>query len=322
MTKSRVLSWWPWHRFAWLAVCVAVGLLALGGCRDPVSSGSTARTVVPAATATTPRAKPASARAKKVLVIIEENHSYAEMRQGMPFLAGLSDTYGYATHWMALRHPSEPNYLAIVGGSTFDVTDDGPPQANASQIGRAASVFDLALKAGKTAATYAQSMPGNCGTGDYPNGDGTYAVRHNPWVYFPAGRTNCRQHDQPLTAFRHDATANMLPNVGFLIPDVNHDAHDGTLAAADDWLRTTLEPALQSTDFKSGRLVIIVSADEDDEGSSNTVLTSVLTPVLSQKVVSAPLTHYSLTRYLCQVLGVPPLGNAATAPDLRVAFGL
>ena len=79
---------------------------------------------------------------------------------------------------------------------------------------------------------------------------------------------------------------------------------------------------MQSSDFTSGRLVIVVTADEDDTSSDNTVLTSVLTPALSHKVTDAPLTHYSLTRYLCQVLGVPLLGHAATAPDLSAAFGL
>jgi acid phosphatase len=256
------------------------------------------------------------------LVVIEENHSFTQMRAEMPFLAQLSDTYGYATHWTALRHPSEPNYLAIAGGSTFGVSDDAPPQAHEEQVGRADSVFGLALDAGRTAATYAQSMPGNCHASDYPPDAPKYAVRHNPWVYFPTERADCRRHDQPLRAFASDAKQNVLPDVGFLIPDLDHDAHDGTLSAADTWLHSTLEPALQSKDFTSGRLVIVVTADEDDKSSDNTVLTSVLTPALSHKVTDAPLTHYSLTRYLCQVLGVPLLGHAATAPDLSAAFGL
>ena len=260
--------------------------------------------------------------ATKVLVVIEENHSYRQMRDGMPFLARLADTYGYATHWTALQHPSEPNYLAIAGGSTFGVHDDGPPSAQANQIGDALSVFDLALRAGKTAATYAQSMPDNCDASDDTGGGASYAVRHNPWAYFRAGSKGCRQDDQPLAGFAPAAAANALPNVGFLIPDLDHDAHDGTLSAADAWLEHTLDPALRSSDFTSGRLVIILTADEDDTHSDNTVLTSVITPALSHKISDAPLTHYSLTRYLCQVLGVPPLKKAATAPDLRTAFGL
>ena len=100
----------------------------------------------------------------KVLVVIEENHSLAEMRAGMPFLAALSDRYGYATDWHALTHPSEPNYLAIVGGSTFGITDDHPPAENSAMVGNAPSVFSQAREAGRTAATYAQSMPAPCST--------------------------------------------------------------------------------------------------------------------------------------------------------------
>jgi acid phosphatase len=243
----------------------------------------------------------------------------------MPFLAGLSETYGYATHWTALTHPSEPNYLGIAGGSTFGITDDQPPAAHASRLGSATSVFDQALAVGRTAATYAESMPKNCHVSDFPSrsvGTPKYAVRHNPWVYFPKSRDACLAHDRPLTQFAQDAAGNALPNVGFLIPDLTHDAHDGTLATADGWLQQQLTPVLRSRDFTSGRLVVVVTADEDDKSSGNTVLTSVLSVALSHRVVSTPLTHYSLTRFIAQVLGVVPLMHGRTAPDMKAAFGL
>jgi phosphatidylinositol-3-phosphatase len=262
----------------------------------------------------------------KVLVVIEENHSLAQMRDGMPFLAGLSQKYGYATHWTAITHPSEPNYLAIAGGSTFGVTDDDSPTHHYADVGAAESVFDQAIGAGKTAATYAESMPGNChifGQGFDPSqGKPKYAVRHNPWVFFQSGRQSCEQYDVPLPAFATDAAQNNLPNVGFLIPNLDDDAHDGSLSTADGWLHHQLAPVLASEDFTSGRLVVVVTADEDDRKSGNTVLTSVLTPRLSGTVVDTPLTHYSLTRYIADVLGVTPLGNGADAPDLAAAFGL
>ena len=261
----------------------------------------------------------------KVLVVIEENHSLAQMRAGMPFLARQSRKYGYATHWKALTHPSEPNYLAIVGGSTFGVTDDETPQVNESKVGAARSVFDQARSAGRTAGTYADSMPGHCYAYDAPArsvGRPLYAVRHNPWVYFARDRAACRTHDVNLAGFRHAARHNALPNVGLLIPNVLHDAHDGTLRAADTWLRKRLRPVLHSRDFKRGRLVVVVTADEDDRHAGNTVLTSVLTPRLHHKVVTTPLTHYSLTRFIAQVLRQTPLGNGRTAPDMRAAFGL
>ena len=261
----------------------------------------------------------------KVLVVVEENHSYAQMRSGMPFLAGLSDKYGYATAWKAITHPSLPNYLAIAGGSTFGIVDDKAPAAHYGQIGASPSVFDQARAVGKRARTYAESMPSNCHEFDYPDkavGTPRYAVRHNPWVYFRAGRSACSANDVPLSGFAADARSNALPNVGFLIPNLCDDAHDCSLATADSWLRQHLTPVLASADFTSGRLVVVVTADEDNKLSGNAVLTSVLTPALSHKIVRTPMTHYSLTRYIAQVLGVSPLRNAGRAPDMKAAFGL
>ncbi|MBV6729828.1 alkaline phosphatase family protein [Nocardioides daeguensis] len=263
--------------------------------------------------------------ATKVLVVIEENHTLEQMRDGMPYLAQLSTTYGYATHWTAITHPSLPNYLAIAGGTTYGITDDRSPAAHVDDIANAPSVFDQAITAGKTALTYAESMPQNCHVYDYPDradGTPTYAVRHNPWTYYGAGHDDCLAHDVSLDNFAHDAESNQLPNVGFLIPDITHDAHDGSLAAADAWLEQQLTPVLASDDFRTGHLVVVVTADEDDRSADNTVLTSVLTPALSGKVVDTPLTHYSLTRYLAQVVGAEPLGEGEHAPDLAAAFGL
>jgi phosphatidylinositol-3-phosphatase len=329
----------------WLAtVCCVLALGALAGCGGSSSSGHDAPKSPPSATSGTsttptptatpspsrasatssPRAKPALSPVSKVLVVIEENHSYEQMKQGMPFLAHLSETYGYATHWTALAHPSLPNYVGIAGGSTFGITDDKAPTAHTDDIGSAPSVFDQALASGKTAATYAESMPDNCHPYDFPDrsvGKAVYAVRHNPWTYFSAGHAGCLAHDTDLGGFSADAAGDRLPNVGFLIPNLVHDAHNASLGDADAWLRDQLTPVLQSRDFSSGRLVVVVTADEDDRRSGNVVLTSVLTPHLSHRVVDSPLTHYSLTRFLDDVLGVQRLRNAADAPDLRAAFG-
>jgi acid phosphatase len=168
-------------------------------------------------------------------------------------------------------------------------------------------------------------MPGACHLYDFPDqsiGTPTYAVRHNPWAYFPRGRTHCLAHNRTLAPFARDAAHNALPDVGLLIPDLDHDAHDGSLAAADSWLKQQLTPVLRSTDFTSGKLVVVVTADEDDRHSGNVVLTSVLTPRTSHKVVYTPLTHYSLTRFIAQILGVEPLRKGATAPNMKAAFGL
>lgn len=288
-----------------LAVLTAVALAGCGGPTEPAG----------------PRMP------SKVLVVIEENHSFDQMRSGMPYLASLAEHYGYATHWSALAHPSEPNYLALAGGSMFGVTDDGPPSVNAGKVGDASSVFGQALAAGRSAATYAESMPRHCYGRDYPDTSAApalYATRHNPWVYFSTERAQCAQYDVDLGSFAADAAHDTLPDIGFLVPNLAHDGHDGSLAAADDWLQERLAPVLASSDFTSGRLAVVVTGDEDDgkgEDPDNTVLTTVLHVDLHHQVIDTPLTHYSLTRFMADIIGVTPPGEARDAPDMRAAFG-
>lgn len=240
----------------------------------------------------------------------------------MPYLLGLAERYGYASNWSALSHPSLPNYLAVAGGSTFGVTDDNPP---ADHPISGDSVFSQATKVGKTAKVYAESMPSNCAA----NNSGLYAVRHNPWTYFVDGHAECMANDVPISAFRTDAANNRLPNAGMLIADLCNIAHTGgcplpdagSLSLADAFLQKELPAVLTSSDFTSGALTVVVTADEGSH-SDNSVLTVVMNAGLHGNVVSTALNHYSLTRYYDQVLGAPPLNEAATAADMRAAFGL
>jgi phosphatidylinositol-3-phosphatase len=280
---------------------------------------------------------PASVAPSKVLVVFEENHSLSEVRAGMPYLSGLAERYGSATAWTAVARPSLPNYLAIAGGTTFGVLDDLPPSSHRPEVGAHLSVFAQALNAGRTAKVYAESMPTRCDPDDHPARGVSgphYAVRHNPWVYFTYSRGACRAYDVPMSpSFGRDVRANTLPDVGFLVPNLCHEAVTCSLRTADAWLERRLGPVLAGEDFRSGALVVVVTTDEDalrPAGDStrgpatggDAVFTAVLTPWLSHTVVATPLTHYSLTRYVDDVLGVPPLRQAGTAPDLRVAFGL
>jgi acid phosphatase len=240
----------------------------------------------------------------------------------MPYLAGLAHEFGRTTAYRAVTHPSLPNYLAVAGGSTFGVTDDlSPPSHPIEQV----SVFDAVIAAGGTAKTYAESMPEPCTLEPV----GRYAVKHNPWAYFSSvtSRDDCRRYDVPSGdpgngALHDDVGAGALPDVGLLIPDLCNDGHDCPLSTADDWLRRWLPVIMGGPDYRAGDLVVIVTFDEDDGTADNVVLTTVIAPMISHVVTAAPLTHYSLSRFLAELGGVSPLGDAATASSLGTAFGL
>lgn len=252
----------------------------------------------------------------KVLTIVEENHGYTQAKAGMPYLMSLANKYAYASNYHATRHPSLPNYIAIVGGDTFGVTTD-KEAIPSPKIGSNHSVFGQAISKGLKAKSYEESMVGNCS----PTSGSGYAPKHNPWVYFGTESASCKSFDVPATNFLADAKANALPNAGLLVPNQANDAHNGTLATADNWLKARLPTVLASSDFTSGRLTVVVTFDEDGGTSANTVLTVVMNAGMTKHgVVTTNLTHYSLTGYYEHVLGVPLLRNATSG--FSTAFGL
>jgi phospholipase C len=67
-------------------------------------------------------------RYQHVFVIMMENHSFAETynNPATPYINSLANTYGLATDYFGVTHPSEPNYVASIGGSFFGIQDDAP----------------------------------------------------------------------------------------------------------------------------------------------------------------------------------------------------
>ena len=260
---------------------------------------------------------PTGLKASKVLVVVEENHSLNQMKSGMPYLFSLAQRYGYATNYKAITHPSEPNYIAIAAGSTLgDHSNHNPAWQTSGQ-----SVFGRAIAAHKTAKVYAESMTSNCQQSNH----GAYAVKHNPWPSFRDERRACQAGNVPTGtpsrgALHNDIQAGRLPNAGMVVPNLDNDAHDGSLARADSWLRGWLTQVMAGPDYRSGRLVIVVTGDEDNGSQGNKVLTVVIHPNQHRRVVTTALNHYSLTGFYNGVLGTSRLRNAVSAPSFATAF--
>jgi len=313
-----------------LGVGLACGLLAAGCSSAPPGPGGSATPAATpkpagAAASSAPVASPASPAAPahgvtKIIVIMEENHSSsAVFPSGMPYLWGLARRYGQATAWSDIGHPSLPNYLAIFGGSAFDNPQDCLPAPGCTYPGP--SVFGQAIAKGKTARAYEESMPAPCDLTD----SGNYDVNHNPWAYFPSEASLCRTHDVPAGtvaggALVSDVRSGSLPNVGLITPNLINDAHNGTLADADAWLRTWIPVLMSGPDWHAGRLAIVVVFDEGE--TTDLVPFVIMTPGLSGVVVHQPADQYALTRLIGEVAGTPPLRRAAGAANLAPAFGL
>jgi hypothetical protein len=170
-------------------------------------------------------------------------------------------------------------------------------------------------------------MPLNC---DHTTSD-VYAARHNPPVYYTSIGTDCARWDQPLGAptsgaLAADVAAGTLPAYSMVTPDVVDDMHDGSVAGGDRWLARWLPVVTSGSDYRDGRLAILVVWDEGS-GSGND-LSHVPLLVLSASTrpgtrVAEPIGEPSVLRATEDLTGLPThLGMAASAPSILTGFGL
>jgi hypothetical protein len=248
-----------------------------------------------------------------VVVWLENEEATAITSSSMPYLYGLSTTYGRADQLYAVAHPSLPNYLAFWSGSTQGVTDDGNYNLGA------ASLSSQMAAAGRSWRTYAQDYPGTgCNLGstyagpvDGPGVAGTYARKHNPAMSFTSvSGTNQCANIQPLAKFDPSV------NVAFVVPNLCNDAHDCSLATADTFLRGFVPQVTGAPDWAHTLLIISF-----DEGSTSTngggrIFTAVMRPGLSGVVSTTQHSHYSVLRTIEDLNGLPCLANSCSANTL------
>src|SRR4029077_8716930 len=76
--------------------------------------------------APTPTPTPALPTFSHVFVIVMENEESNSLigNSAAPYINGLAASYGLATQYYAISHPSLPNYLTLTAGSTFGINSD------------------------------------------------------------------------------------------------------------------------------------------------------------------------------------------------------
>jgi hypothetical protein len=294
----------------------------LMACNDEKPEAVKSPVPAPATTAspsedTTPLDYPSvSTGIDKVLVTVIENKSFGQMQADAPRIWALAKKFGYATDFKAITHPSLPNYIAMAAGSTLGIGDDDDP---AGHHLNGPNVFTNTIAAGGTAAIEVDGMgPEPCKL----TKSGAYVPRHVPWTYFINDRDGCRKFVTDAQDFGAVVASGALPTVGMLIPDNCHNAHSCSIGTADDWVSGKIEEAMSGPDYRTGRLAIVITADEDNTKSGNRILTVVVHPSQDHHVVTTPLSLYSLHKLLADVGHTKPMNKGATAPDMAKAFGL
>ena len=217
------------------------------------------------------------------------------------------------TQHYAIMHPSLPNYLALVGGDTFQIT-----QNCEDCFIDAPSLADKIEESGRTWKTYQEHMPEPCFIGSTLR----YVQKHNPFIYFDAIRLDkprCQQSIVPLTELDSDLNNNNLPNFVFITPDLCHSAHDCDLKTVDDWLAPWVE-RLQNYPPLAKSGLIILTWDEGQgqhtccelpEGGGR-VATILISPYAKKGFQDeTQYTHYSILKTILQAWDLPEIGHSA-----------
>jgi len=266
-----------------------------------------------------------------VILLLEENHSYSTVigNPAMPFLNSLATKGGLATNYFANSHPSIGNYFMLTTGQMITQDDTFTSTVDADNI-----VHEI-LASGKTWKSYAESLPsvGYTGGDVFP-----YLEHHNPLSYFSDVRNSSVQVNNlvPFTQLSTDLANNQLPNFSFIVPNVEHSAHDcpdggssctdtDKLTAADVWLQTNIQPLLSSTTFQQDGILVIVFDESDDSDSQNGGGHVVMAIVSSKAKSGFQSTtfhqHQSTFRLVLEALGLSARpGAAANAPDVVEFF--
>jgi acid phosphatase len=241
-----------------------------------------------------------------VLVVVFENKDDGQVigSPDAPYLTSLAGAGANLTDAHGERHPSQPNYVALLSGSTHGVRDDSCPQ----DLGPVATLASQLADSGYSFVGYSEDLPAPGFTG-CTSPDGLYARKHNPWVDFTSTPPGA---NQPLSAIPGDLAA--LPKVAIVIPDLCHDMHDCPVSVGDSWARDHLSGYVNWAHTHNSLLV--VTFDEDDGTVANHIPTVLVGPMVRPGVAPARVDHYTLLRTLEDAFGLSPLGAAASTPAL------
>lgn len=317
-------------------------------------------------------------------VLVLENESFASTwgaTSPATYLNSLVPGGAFADMYYGTGHVSLDNYVAMTSGQGWQpATGSDCESQNLYACAQLVSnpngtnIADQVEGASETWKGYMDSAPGTCPHADAsptatppdpyqgnspppPSGNGNYADRHDPFIYYNdilTDSTRCSAHVVPYTQLATDLSGNSLPNYFFITPDTCHDGHDspcaagspvpscgarnaaaGGLVSADCWLSANLAPLVTYLTSHNG--VLFITFDEGATSDTSGCCTGgpggaagfggrVGLLALGAGVATCTVTHHSydhasLLRTMEDALGISTyLGNASTATAMADLF--
>jgi phosphatidylinositol-3-phosphatase len=241
---------------------------------------------------------------ENVVVVVLENKSRGKVlgNRHAPAFNSFARRGAVLSRYRGVTHPSLPNYLALVSGSTHGIATNCTRCTVAGK-----SLADTLEARGLTWKTYAEGLPRPGWTGA---SRGRYAKKHVPFLYFRrvVSQPARRRRVVPLPQLSGDLAAHRLPDFSLVVPDLCHDMHDCSVSTGDRWLRRFLPQLLQL----AGTAVFVTFDESDtaDPGIPSLALGQLVRP--GSRFRQA-MSHYGLLRTIEDGFGLSHLGRSARA---------
>ena len=248
-----------------------------------------------------------------MIVVFFENKEYGSIigSSSAPRFNRLAKRYALMTRFHGVTHPSLPNYIAFVSGSTQGI-DSNCTRCSVD----ARSLADTIEESGRTWKTYAEGLPSPGFTGAT---SGRYAKKHNPFLYFDPVLASQERRERvvPYDRFKSDLAAGSLPDFSLVIPDMCNSMHDCSVRTGDQWLSRFIDPLLKGSLLRDS--VVFVTFDEgksDVRGGGHIATLAVGPTVRRGSRYTAVNDLYGLLRTIEDAWRLPRLGKSAQAKPI------
>lgn len=246
---------------------------------------------------------------KHTVIVVLENHSYSQIidQTSAPYINELAKSGALFTNSYGITHPSQPNYLILFSGANQGLTGDTKPKNIPFSTPNLASSL---LNSKYTFVGYSEDLPS---VGFLGFKFEQYSSKHSPWVYWQGDGKNRlpSEINQPFNNFPEDF--NKLPDVSFVIPNMDNDMHNGdsnsNVKTGDTWLKDRLDGYVQWA--KNNNSLLILTFDEDDRLSDNKIATIFVGPMVKQGIYNEKINHYNVLRTLEDMYKLPYAGESA-----------
>ncbi|OLD08652.1 MAG: hypothetical protein AUI95_02625 [Crenarchaeota archaeon 13_1_40CM_3_52_4] len=261
---------------------------------------------------------PSQASFDYIVVIVMNNASAKQVygSSAAPYLNSLASTYGYATAYSDVEAAvSDPNYLALIGGSTFGLTADCyPTQCSVSDT----SIVDSIEGAGLSWKAWAEDYPVSQGCSLSPS-NAEYNSKHFPFLYFQNIVNDPARCDNLLRA--NSVVTSSIETDDLFLKSLGSDIHDCSLSTGDKYLSQLVPKILSSNVFTTQNAALFVTFAESSGSSVGNVPAIWAGPVAKTKFQSSKsYDHYSLLATIETAWGLSSLTSEDGSASDMIEF--